>query len=174
MVFSISSYAQNQIKFNSINSGGITAGQSGLYGLFQTVNGVMFKQWFAGIGAGYDSYYYKTIPLFVDARRFINIKNNIFMYADAGYNFSWKNKPKEVSRYTSYNFSGGFYSDIGVGFKAKFIKKTSLSITSGYSSKSLSNNVHVVNPCLVAPCPENIYAHTYNLRRIIIKTGLLF
>lgn len=174
VIITITADGQEKMKFNSTTSGGLAIGEKGTFGILQTVNGLDYKKWFAGIGAGYDSYYYKTIPLFVDARRFINKQNNIFIYADAGYNFSWKNKPKEVSRYSSYNFSGGFYSDIGVGIKAKFIKKTSLSITTGYSSKSLYNKVHVVNPCLVGPCPENIYDYTYNFRRIILKTGILF
>lgn len=174
VAITITADGQKKMKFSSTTSVGIAAGEIGTFAVFQTVNGVQYKKWFTGIGVGYDSYYYKTIPLFLDARRSVNKQNNVFIYGDAGYNFSWKNKPKELFSYSSYNFSGGFYGDIGFGFTAKFIKKTSLSITTGYSYKTLYNKVHVVNPCLVGPCPENIYDYTYNFRRIILKTGILF
>lgn len=174
LIFISADAQEEKIKFTSITSGGIAVGEIGTFLIVQTVNGVQYKKWFAGIGAGYDSYYYKTIPLFLDAKRFINKQNNIFVYGDGGYNISWKNKPKEISRYSSYNFSGGFYGDIGIGYKAKFIKKTFILITTGYSYKRLYNKVEIVYPCLVGPCPENMYDYTYNFRRIIFKTGIMF
>jgi hypothetical protein len=173
MVFSISLYAQNQIKFNSINSGGITIGQSGSYGLFQTINGAMFQKWFAGLGAGYDYYYYTTIPLFIDARRYLNKQNNGFLYADIGYNFPWKNKPgKQIFNFSSYHFTGGLYSDIGIGYITKFIKKASFVMSAGYSYKKLNNKVGVINPCLVPPCPETFSDYDYGYGRIILKAGI--
>src|SRR5688500_853621 len=95
---------EEKIKFNSITSAGIATRYIGTFPVLQIVNGMQHKRWFAGIGVGYDAYYYKTVPLFLDARRFVNKQNNIFIYGDAGYNFSWKNKPKELWSYTSYNF----------------------------------------------------------------------
>ena len=172
---SVTSRAQEEKrKFNSIISGGIASGEIGTFPVLQTVNGVQYKKWFAGIGVGYDSYYYKTIPLFLHATRVINKQNNAFIYGDAGYNFSGKNKPKEISSYSSYNFSGGFYGDIGIGYKGKISKKTFLLISTGYSYKTLYNTVKVISPCLVGPCPENIYDYTYNFRRLIFKTGIMF
>lgn len=171
----ISVTAQNQkIKFNSINTGGIATGEIGTYPVLQTINGVQYKKWYAGIGAGYDAYYYKTIPLFFDARRFIDKQNKFLIYGDAGYNFPMKNLPKESSWYSSYHFSGGFYGDVGVGYKTKFIKNTSFLLATGYSYKKLFNKIEVINPCLIGPCPENVYEYNYSFRRIILKAGIIF
>lgn len=174
LIFTSADAQEEKIKFNSIISGGIATGEIGTFPVLQTVNGVQYKKWFAGIGAGYDAYYYKTIPLFLDVKRFINKQNNIFVYGDAGYNIPWKNKPKEISSYSSFKFSGAFYGDIGVGYKTKFIRKTFILFTAGYSYKRLYNKVEVVNPCLVGPCPENIYDYTYDFRRIVFKAGIMF
>ncbi len=77
VTITITANGQEKMKFSSTTSGGIATGEIGTFGILQTANGLDYKKWFAGIGAGYDSYYYKTIPLFVDARRFINKQNNI-------------------------------------------------------------------------------------------------
>src|SRR5687767_13793360 len=99
VLFSLSANAQkSRIKFNSINMFGVAAGESKLFGLLQTVNGITYDTWFAGIGAGLDYYSYRTIPLFFDLRRDIGKLNKGFIYADLGYNFPWKEKPgKEIS-----------------------------------------------------------------------------
>src|SRR5688572_26776039 len=108
-VFSLSAYAQkSKIKFNSINTFGVAAGESRPFGLLQTVNGVMYNNYFGGIGAGLDYYSYRTIPVFIDLRRSIGKLNKGFIYADLGYNFPWKEKPgKEISLYNSYHFTAG-------------------------------------------------------------------
>jgi hypothetical protein len=161
-------------KFNSINTIGIVKGEIGSYTIFQTVNGLQYKKWYAGIGAGYDNYYYKSIPLFFDIRRFFGKQNNFLIYGDAGYNFPYKSIPKESSSYSLFHFSGNFYSDVGFGYKIKLIKKTSFIITTGYSYKKLSDKVEVITPYLVGPSSENIYNYNYTFRRIIIKAGIMF
>ncbi len=66
-LFSSSAYTQkSKVKFNSLNMFGVAAGESRPSGLFQTVNGVRYKNWFAGIGAGLDYYSYRTIPVFFE------------------------------------------------------------------------------------------------------------
>ncbi len=176
VIFTNANAQKQKIKFNSINTGGIIIGENRSYGLFQTVNGLMYQKWFAGIGAGYDYYYYTTIPLFIDARRYLGKRNKGFLYADLGYNFPGKNKPgKEISSsYSSYHFTGGVYSDIGAGYRIKFIKKSSLLISGGYSYKTIHNKIGVTNPCLIAPCPENISNYNYDFSRIVLKAGIQF
>ena len=170
----LSGFAQNKIKFSSINMTGIVIGQSGNFGLFQTVNGVQYQKWFFGIGAGIDYYKDKTIPLFADIRSSIG-KTNFFAFADGGYNFSSKNKPNEkVLYYTTYDFFGGFYVDVGIGYKVRLAGKSHLLFTSGYSYKELNNKTGVVNPCLVGPCPVDYSTYRYNYGRILFKTGIVF
>jgi hypothetical protein len=164
----------NNIKLYSITSAGVTVGQIGTFPSLQTVNGLQYKKWLAGIGVAYDPYYYKTIPLFLDTRKFINKQDNIFVYGDAGYDMPWKNKPKENFSYSSYDFTGGFYGDAGVGYETIIAGKTFLVFSAGYNYKTLYSKVITVDECLVGPCPENNYKYTYNFRRLIFKAGIRF
>ncbi|HVK97035.1 MAG TPA: hypothetical protein VM368_04415, partial [Flavisolibacter sp.] len=47
---------EEKFHFNSINQGGLLAGASDGTGLLQSINGVLHKTFFAGIGVGLDYY----------------------------------------------------------------------------------------------------------------------
>lgn len=162
-------------RFNSMNSIGFASGQSEPQLVLQTVNGISFSKWFAGIGVGIDYYEYKTLPLFVDARRYFGKGNIGFVYADLGYNFPLKNKPeKEVSYYDIYDFNGGVYTDFGIGFKTKLKNKSSLIFSIGHSYKKLENKIGV-NICPFAgPCYVDYSKYDFSFGRIILKAGLVF
>ena len=171
-IFNVS-IAQKQVKFNSINTGGIIFGQNGTYGLFQSVNGLEYQKWFAGLGAGYDYHYYKSVPFFIDARRYLGKENQLFLFADIGYNFPQDNKPgREIFSYTSYHFSGGVYTDIGAGYGIKFTRNTSILISGGYSYKKLRSKIGGFNPCLIPPCPESFSNYNYDFNRLLLKAGI--
>ncbi|MDB5199685.1 MAG: hypothetical protein JWO92_1648 [Chitinophagaceae bacterium] len=173
-IISISAPAQNEkIKFHSINLGGMVGGKSEANYIFQTVNGVAFSKWHLGIGVGIDKYNYKTLPLFFDTRRFFDKKNKGFVYGDLGYNFPLKNKPgKQVGYYNTYNFKGGLYTDFGIGYKTKFIKKSSLLFSLGHSYKQLQTKIGIMPLCL--ECQPFFYYYKFDYGRIILKTGLEF
>ena len=47
----VTASAQKQkVKFVSINTAGMVAGESGVYSIFQSINGFQHKTWFGGIG----------------------------------------------------------------------------------------------------------------------------
>ena len=172
VLISLTVSAQEKLKFTSINMGGFVVGESESNGLIQTINGVTYKKLFTGIGVGIDYYKSKTIPLFIDIRTSI-AKTNFFVFADPGYNFPSKNKPDEkVAYYNTYDFFGGFYAELGVGYKMRLTRKSSLLFSSGYSYKELNNKAGVVNPCLVGPCPVNYTTYKYGYGRILFKAGV--
>jgi hypothetical protein len=174
-LFSLSGYGQkSKVKFNSLNMFGVAAGESRPSGLFQTINGVRYNNWFAGIGAGLDYYSYRTIPVFFDLRRDIGKLNKGFIYADVGYNFPWKEKPgKEISFYNSYHFTRGLYSDIGIGYKVNLNENPSFLFSAGYSYKRVHNKIGIVDPCLVPPCSEKFTNYEYGFGRIVLKAGIV-
>jgi hypothetical protein len=169
-----SASAQNEkLKFHSINAAGLSAGQSGGYFLFQTVNGLLYGKWYSGIGLGADYYQYNSYPIFIDARRHFGKHDKGFIYGDLGYNFSGKNKPgKEVYYYDSYHFNGGIYTDIGIGYKTRLIKKTSLLFCLGHSYKQLQTKIGITTDCLGCQPEWNNYKFGYG--RITMKTGVEF
>ncbi|MEP6596610.1 MAG: hypothetical protein ABJA71_11725 [Ginsengibacter sp.] len=171
-LISLPVFAQEKVRFNSISMVGLAAGETGNSALIQTMNGISFKNWFAGIGLGIDYYKNKTIPLFLDLRVPI-AKTNFFVFLDPGYNFPSKNKPDEkVSFYNTYHFFGGFYSELGIGYKMKIARKSCLLFSSGFSYKELNIKTGVGNPCLVGPCPVDYSTYEYSYSRILLKAGV--
>lgn len=179
-LFFFDASAQKQpIKFHSINEIGITTGQSGENFLLQTINGIKFKSFFTGVGIGIDYYHYKTLPIFFDARKFFGKKNNGFIYGDMGCNFPLKNKPdKDIMYYGTYKFSGGIYSNLGLGYKWKFIKKSSFLLSAGYSYKKIFDKIGTSSPVIDCAtgiaCPLDYTKYNYGFGRIVLKAGVDF
>lgn len=167
-------YAQkNLIKFHSINQVGVVGGESQLNSTIQTTNGIKFSNWFSGIGIGVDNYRYKTMPLFIDVRRYFDEENKAFIYGSLGYNFPFNTKPdKETEYYDTYHFKGGIYTDIGIGFKTKFIRKSSLLFSIGHSYKQLRSRYGITPLCL--GCQPSWYNYKWGYGRIALKTGIEF
>ena len=169
--------AQKQkIQFQSKNAIGISIGQSGSSLLFQTINGIGYKNFYSGIGFGIDYYNYNSYPLFFDQRIFFGKKNNVFLYGDLGYNLSGKNKPgKESYYYNSYHFSGGVYTDLGMGYRFKMHKRASLTFSSGFTYKEINNKVGLSYPCYSAMgCPVDYQNYKYGNGRVVLKAGVDF
>ena len=173
---------KNKIHFYSINSFGLIGGESEVSTAFQTVNGIHFSNWFSGIGIGVDNYKYKTLPLFFDGRWFFGDDKRGFIYGDLGYNFPLKDKPgKEIPYYSTYHFTGGIYTDLGIGYKFPLYKKTFMLFSLGYSYKKVRTNIgvnRVTIPCPLMSGPCNVgynsSKYDFNFNRIILKAGLVF
>jgi hypothetical protein len=174
LIISLKMSAQNNIKFGSINMGGVITGKSKSTITLQTINGISSKKLFAGIGVGLDYYTYKSVPLFIDLRTLIG-RTNFFIFADPGYNFPFKNTPDSKNIYfDTYHFYGGFYSEAGFGYKLRVVKNRYVLFSSGYSYKKINDKVSTVNECFAAPCPMNYSTYTYQFQRLIFKAGFLF
>lgn len=175
-LFSVCSPAKAQnkkLKFHSINSVGMVSGESPVNATLQNINGIVFSNWYLGIGSGVDYYHYKTLPLFIDGRRYFGKEKKGFLYADLGYDFPMKNRPgKEIGYYNTYHFKGDLYTDFGIGYKTKFIKKSSLLFSLGYSYKQLQSKIEIRADCF--GCQPLYYNYKFGYGRIILKTGVEF
>src|SRR5882672_7646929 len=115
-----------QWKFHSINQLGWLKGESASTILAQTIQGFQHRSWFGGIGAGIDPYHLRGIPVFVDIRKeWGSEKNAFFLYGDAGIHFAWlKDNQKDAYAHgVPAEISNGFYTDIGLGYKAKIFHR---------------------------------------------------
>lgn len=172
---SLSLIAQSKGSFSSQNYVGITEGESGSGLQLQTINGFRYKTWFAGIGAGIDYYFHRSIPLFVSVSKFLpTTKVPLYFNVEGGINFPWaKNDVYYIRAPGSY--SSALYWGSGMGYKFGF-KKTNNAIllNIGYSYKRLLHEMETINPCLIPPCPVFKERYDYRLRRLSVKVGWMF
>lgn len=152
-------------------STGLAAGESGVFSIVKLAGGIHINKWHAGAGFNYDTYRFKSLA-FVGSVKY-HLAKKIFLYSDVGYNRVLEKYPKENFN-TTHEFSGGLYFNTGVGLQFRAGKKNSFLISSGFSHKRVNNKVGYTYPCLVAPCPENIYDYKYNLGRLVISIGWQF
>ena len=159
--------------FKSMNTVGAAIGESHPQLLFQSVNGLKYKDWFAGIGIGLDEYEIKSLPLFLDVRMDFGEKKKGFIYGDIGYNFFLEDKSEEiVFAGTKTSWKGGVYTDVGVGIRTVFIKKVNMIFSLGHSYKT-SQQIQVSTICpFIPPCYEEISRYKYNYGRFNLKVGL--
>ena len=151
------------------------AGSPGAELLLQSINGIRYKTWFAGIGVGIDYYERKSYPFFFDIRKdFSNKPTTFFAYADAGFHIPYKKTEKE-SEWYSASYSNGVYTDIGGGIKIGFrnAKAGRLLVSSGYSYK-YAERVRAYTSVCPGGCPANFYTYTSYLHRFSMKLGWQF
>ncbi|HVZ97564.1 MAG TPA: hypothetical protein VG847_11855 [Chitinophagaceae bacterium] len=168
---------QKKIHFRSIGSLSYFIGQSRNDWGFQIINGIAFKNYFSGIGVGADYYYYNSYPLFFDQRVYVGKKRILFGYGDLGYNFNnGHNKPgKEAGYYTSYRFSGGLYTNVGMGIRIPLKNKRSfLTFSAGFAYKELHNTAKIYSGCLAPLCPVDYQHYHYDNGRVDLKAGVDF
>ena len=162
---------------HSINSLALVNGSNGVSAALQTVNGFTMGNWFAGIGLGLDYYQYRTVPFFADLRYECGQKRNkLFLYADAGINFSWtqddlKISPSVWNGNRSNNYNNGFYSDAGIGLTADFKNGNALILSLGISRKTLEEKITYNDWRIGKPQTD---VNTYRLNRVILKSGFMF
>ena len=169
--------AQQKFKFTSTHLAGILMGSSEPAFQVQSINGVRYKDYSAGIGVGMDNYYYKSIPVFLHLTRKISIKNmSPFVYTDIGLNFPEDRTP-DVEYWQTRKYSNGLYFDLGIGYSVPLYKKMSMTFSLGYSQKHMDEKR---DQGYFIGFPNRIYHempseyYSYSFRRIALKAGLSF
>ncbi len=169
--------AKPRIQFSSQNYVGILEGETGTEFQLQTINGLRYKTWFAGLGAGLDYYYLRSIPLFASVNKFFPLaKNSLFFNADAGVNFHWKRRDLyEIQYQNEGKYFPSLYWAGGVGYKFASKKRSDgFLLNLGYSYKHQIQEIKIAQPCLFPPCQTYDERYDYKLKRLSIKIGWMF
>lgn len=182
LMLSINWLAAQDIKKETVKPGfygavstGYSAGESGVFPLYQVVSGVHYKSWKLGMGGAFDVYKYKSFPVFISAETSFGKKQGGFGYVNGGYNIPAKANNEPWNNFkTTDRFVGGFYIDAGVGIRFKLGQRNNLLFSSGYSYKRIKNIIGYTYPCLTTPCNEDVYQYQYGLGRIVTKVGWEF
>lgn len=166
-------FAQDKLKFHSLNYAGILEGEDGTAFQLQTINGVKYKTWFAGLGTGIDYYYYRSIPLFISVNKFLSAKKSSFFFSgDVGINFPWAKRGSSQEQGTA---SAALFWSGGAGY-ALNIKSSDHKIlfSVGYSYKHIKDEKTYTICPFIPPCYEEKQRLDYHLKRISVRVGWMF
>ena len=158
--------------FSSINQVGILYGTKGGYYELQTINGIKYKTWFAGVGVGVDPYFRTGYPVFFDLRKYLLRRSATpFLYADVGVHIV-KDKNDLVNTWYENVYRNGAYAAAGIGYKFSIFSKFQGVISAGYSYKYLERkNMYIGNNCTSGRCYDNYDTYKDYLHRGTIKIG---
>jgi len=160
---------KGSIRFRSVNSVGLLAGESRPAFTFQSVNGINKDRWFAGLGLALDYYQTRSFPVFIQLGRSLFPGRSPFVYANGGLNIPWTEENSELNR----EYQSGGYAEGGLGYRLP-LKKFSLQFMAGYSYKSFSYAESYTVQCLIPPCPEFGSTYRYRLNRLAFRVGIGF
>ncbi len=165
--------------FKSINSFGTAWGSSQNVTIFETINGVSYKKWSVGLGVAFDGYGQQSTPVFLDVRKTINKKSNLFVYADAGLNIPWRttNFPKnyEGTNTAAFTLKNTFYGEVGIGLKTPLNTSSFLFASIGYSYKTFSYQQHNINRWWGVPANfDKSEEFEFYYKRIALRLGVEF
>lgn len=152
-----------------ITSAGLIAGESDTKPVFQLSGGIVRNHHFAGIGIGYETYRFNSIPVFADWRMDFGKKRIGFLYAQGGYNFPGHHKKEIEFSKTSDRLKGGFYMDAGIGYRIRLGAFNRLSFSAGYTRKDIRHIKTFVYRCFTGDCPDNINEFKYSFGRMVAK-----
>ncbi len=111
---------------------------------FQLLGGIVSKNWQVGMGAGLDYYKVRSVPLFADIRRYFGGDNKVFAFVNAGCNIPWALDKQYKTSFIvgggteKSKFEMGWYTDLGVGYDIRLGANRNLSLSLGYSMKTVS------------------------------------
>jgi hypothetical protein len=168
---------QHQLPYRGSVSLGMLMGESSSALQVQTVHGVQYKQWQAGLGIAVDNYRYRTVPLFMEVRRMLPLKtNHLFLYAGGGPNLLWltSQQKQDIMITNQTKFHAGWYGDLGAGYQLALAgNKNAVSLSAGYSLKTLRTVTQDYSP-IAYDAPPVFSERTYTLGRIVVKLGISF
>jgi hypothetical protein len=174
--------AQKKIFFSSQNYAGLLEGESGSQFQLETINGVKYKSWFAGLGTGIDWYYKRSFPVFLSINESFSQRRNrnFFIAANGGVNFPWeKSGYTNEWGYTVKKAIPGIYWESGFGYRIGMRKTNdALIIQFGYSYKYVGEKIqnnYIIPSSYFAPSQE--YPNdrfNYHLKRLSLKFGWSF
>jgi hypothetical protein len=158
--------------FHAVLNASLVAGASGRDLQLHAISGGQYKTWFAGVGAGLDYYYLRSVPVFFQLRKTFSKPHMPFLYINAGGNIPYmKEAQKRVEGWYTSRFKMRAYYDLGAGWLFSLNRRNAILISGGYSTKRLYEIQRLLNQ----PPGTNDELYTtrihYTLRRLAVTVG---
>jgi hypothetical protein len=137
--------------------------------------------WFIGAGSGFDYYKYRTVPAFVDIKKYFGKGNRqLFIYANGGTDIAWPTEKQEnlhridwMAFHSDNKFKNGLYTDFGFGYTLFNSQRRGFFTAIGYSAKTMSEtyNELVWNGATSVIAKRTL---NYSMNRILLRVGYKF
>jgi hypothetical protein len=169
---SISKSLNSKPVFHAVLNAGLVTGASDHDLHLQFINGLQYKTWFAGVGAGLDYYYLRSVPLFFHGRKTFSDPYIPFLYGNVGWNMPWlKKEQKQENVWYTSDFKTKGYFELGAGWFFTLNRRNAILVSAGYSNKRM----YEMQRSLMQPPGTNDELYTtrieYTLRRMMITIG---
>jgi len=179
VILSIGTSAQDdkkeKITYSSQISAGIIEGEQRTSFHIETLNGIKYRTWFGGVGTGLDYYYFRSIPVYLSAKKYLSPRNHSFyLQGDGGLNFAWDESSIRSWNQVGSDFKPGLYWNGSIGFATGLDRKNSFSFGVGYSHKFLKEIKEIAVECFNPPCENTYEVYRYNLSRLMLRLGWQF
>ena len=167
-----------QYKYFGLHGAGLLLGSSQQSLSLLTTNGITKNDWYAGITTGTDWYGLRSVPVLASLHKaFGKNKNQPFVYGNAGLSCPWE-KPysHERNSLSSAHYRNSFMGEVGAGYFISLRNKTALSLSVGYSYKTVrlkgtySNIIYDYSG--IYSYYSTDFENTYHYRRIAIRLGI--
>jgi hypothetical protein len=143
LLLSNTSYAQLVWKPWIVADGGPLWGSNVVTGDIRMQGGIKTNGWHIGIGAAYDPYRFRTLPLYVQGRRlFGQKKSKPFVVGSFGANIFLDNvhENRNLTIWSwplpAHQYSNGIYAEAGFGWAFRTTKKWGFNLSLSYSQKT--------------------------------------
>lgn len=176
-VITCSQVVKSGLRYFNITQAGLLQGQNQHTYSIQTINGVTYKKYNAGIGIALDNYGLKSLPVFADLRYSLVTKKKSTwqVYADAGLNIPLHNDglPAKKPNGTPWNtMHNSFYGEAGFSYSIALVRRFSLIAGAGYNYKTFKYTETVYTGDI--SFPERNTDYTYHYSKFVIRLGFGF
>lgn len=158
------------VRFYSVSQAGLLHGEAGAAFQAQTVNGLRWGTWAAGLGVGFDNYEVRSIPLFIQVQKQLPLFDRSFsVYLDGGVHLPTQTQLADVF---SPDYQTGTYLDAGLQYHWRIGKKLGPVFSVGYTEKRYYWEETRGVWCLLPPC--GTYQSRWDIinRRLSVKAGI--
>ncbi|HVX49118.1 MAG TPA: hypothetical protein VHB48_03140 [Chitinophagaceae bacterium] len=140
----------------------------------ETVTGLSYKRYKAGLGVALDNYGYKSLPVFVDLRYNLskNTKNILQFYGNGGMNIPLQsgNLPYKYNNGDVWHaLHPSFYGEAGVNYVLRLGKLLSVNAGLGYNYKTFKYTEYNYQGDIVLMRTATSYAYHYS--KYVLRVG---
>lgn len=170
----------DRLEWHAAVSAALVNGGSGASGqVMVSAEASVTENWSLGASSGFDYYGFRSVPLSLDARRYLTQgPRRLFAHASAGANIAW---PTEADK-TYYTWRGeavesrfrsGFHTDAGIGYLLTNRMGRSFLLSASYSIKSMGQT-RTESVWNGTGTSEEVRETSYTFHRILLRIGYRF